>query len=114
MDPQFLPLLTSECTYSQYDSTDTFGNNVYAVGVLFKARIDRRFNRKGGGEINAQRPNHPSADYTLICEVIDGMTVRNKVTLPTGEVTYVRDVDIVYDENGPHHMVISVSTEDES
>lgn len=115
MEQELYELLASQVTFNRYTSEDTYGNNTYGSNEVASCRIDSVDNRFGMATSQDQQPSATVQEYTLITDITPTLfAVRDKATLPDGAITFVRNVRVEYDEVGPHHVVMTVSTEDES
>ena len=115
MDSQWYEMFTTGITLERAATADSYGNAGYAAAESISGRIEPISEDIGGGVSGiGMEPHDPSISVRVITECLDTpITIRAKVTLPAGEVMYVREVTTHYDEVGPHHTVLSMSTEDE-
>lgn len=115
MDSQWYELFTPGITLERFGSPDSFGNPGYSAAESFSGRIESIDSSQGGGRQRDNRePNDPTINVRIITDYLGSpISIRDKVTLPAGETMYVRSVTTHYDEIGPHHIVMSLSTEDE-
>lgn len=114
LEREFLDCLISQVTINRYLGEDEFGNNSYGDDELASVRQDSvRFSMSS--ERSIDRTAHDVISiYTLITNITpEPFKVRDRVTI-NGVVTYTSAVEVEYDEDGPHHVVITTTTEDES
>ena len=108
-DPEFLELMTQEVVIARYTGEDSYGNNTYDTAFLYRCRIDTYNNASGGGPWRGGTVATPTRVTTnvILQYVTPVFTVRDKVTLPDGRTPTITNVAVEYDEDGPHHIVLS-------
>lgn len=112
MEPEFLDLMPATVQVRRRTGTDQFGNPAYTDPVAWRCRIDKA--RRRVGEATAGVIQWRTViDESLIGPYVDPpWDVGDQITMPTGSVVTVgnpTDVTTMWDETGPHHLVVSIT-----
>lgn len=109
MDPEFYELMPNTIAVKRYTGEDSFGNNTYGTSANFLCRIDDHQRQLGGGASRSGTMVQASSLTTTIYTdyTTPPFTVRDHITLPDGSTPSITNVQVEYDEVGPHHQVIT-------
>lgn len=106
-ESEFRGLMASTVTIEEVASMDEYGKRTYGTGTTYQARvrqkIERVFNLQGREEWAKTKvwvaPHSTTGAFPTI-------SPRSRVTLPDGTQPPLIAFERIYDENGPHHMIL--------
>lgn len=115
MEAAFLELMPATINISRLSSEDQYGNNTYGSATEVRARPEQHMMERGRGQVPPDAfDDTPRSEWTFYVDyVTPEWSVQDKIVY--GSYTlYITSVDIEYDEDGPHHLVLTANSKDES
>lgn len=114
MEADFFELMPNIITIARWSSDDAHGNPTYATGVEVRCRLENRRIDRGSGRQGDTFSGIDRNSWIIYTDYISPpWGVKDKATFDSVTV-YIQDVDIEYDEVGPHHLVLTGATDTEA
>lgn len=119
IEPELQALMNHTIEWEAYGETGEWGGVTYSSPVTVEpptgVRIDNLIRTRGGGtrEGSEKVNTNPHIECSIIAPYRSDPEYgeKDRITLPSGDVVYITQVDTEYDETTtPHHVVISASS----